>query len=72
MIKGLSLGTTAPAFYRALAFAAVCGLNRICEGYLKEGIQIDHVRAVGGISKKSPYVMQMMADVLGKGKVSKN
>lgn len=66
VVTGLSLGTTAPAFYRSLVFAAVCGLNRICQGYLAAGIRIDHVRAVGGISKKSPYVMQMMADVLGK------
>ena len=31
-----------------------------------QGIEIHNVTAVGGISKKSEYVMQMMADVLGK------
>ena len=32
----------------------------------EQGIEIRNVTAVGGISKKSEYVMQMMADVLGK------
>ena len=55
-----------PYVYRALVFGAVCGMKRIVAGFEEQGIEIHNVTAVGGISKKSEYVMQMMADVLGK------
>ncbi len=66
VISGLSIGTGAPEIYRALVFAAVAGLNRILCGFEKAGVSIDRVRAVGGISRKSEYIMQMMADVTGR------
>lgn len=66
MIGGLTLGAEAPYLFRSLVFGAVCGLKRIVEGFEKAGIELDKVVAVGGISKKSEYIMQMMADVLGK------
>ncbi len=66
MISGLSLGCGAPEIYRALVFAAVGGLNRILCGFDKAGVRIEKVRAVGGISRKSDYIMQMMADVTGR------
>lgn len=66
MIGNLTLGTGAPYIFRALVFGAVCGLKRIMDGFEEAGIEIERVTAVGGISKKSPYIMQMMADVLGK------
>ena len=47
-------------------FGAVSGLKRIIDGFEEAGLEIDKVTAVGGISKKSSYVMQMMADLLGK------
>lgn len=65
-IMGLSLGTNAPVIYRSLIFGALSGIRRIVEGFEQTGMEIDHVIAVGGISKKSAYIMQMMADVLGK------
>lgn len=66
MIGGLTLGIDAPTLYRSLVFGAVCGLKRIVDGFSAQGIEIEDVVAVGGISKKSDYVTQMMADVLGK------
>lgn len=65
-ISGLRLGMTAPYLYRSLVFGAVCGLARLIKSFEEQGIEIDKVIAVGGISKKSGYVMQMMADVLQK------
>lgn len=65
-IGGLRLGMEPPYLYRSLVFGAVCGMKRIVEGFEEQGIEIHNVIAVGGISKKSEYVMQMMADVLGK------
>lgn len=66
VIKGLSLGTTAPELYRALVFGAASGLKRICDGLEDAGLEIDEVIAVGGISKKSSYVMQLLSDLLKK------
>lgn len=62
-IAGLSLGMDAPYLYRGLVFGAVCGLYRLIEGFEKQGIAIEKVIVVGGISKKSPYVMQMLSDL---------
>ena len=59
----LSLGMDAPYLYRSLVFGAVCGLYRLIEGFEKQEIDIEKVIAVGGISKKSPYVMQMLSDL---------
>ena len=64
--KGLTLGTSAPELYRALVFGAACGLKRICDGLENAGVEIEEVIAVGGISKKSTYVMQLLADLLNK------
>ena len=65
-ISGLTLGVNAVSFYKSLVFGAVCGLKRICEGYEKAGIVIKQVKATGGISVRSKFTMQMMADILEK------
>lgn len=64
-ILGLSLGTDAPAIYRALIEAAAFGSRAIVERLRQEGVQIEKVAAVGGVARKSPLVMQVTADVLG-------
>lgn len=69
-VTGLSLGTSAPVIYRSLIFGALSGLRRIVEGFERTGIEINNVIVVGGISKKSSYIMQMMADVLKKETVT--
>lgn len=64
-ISGLSLGTDAVDLYRGIIFGAVSGLRRIVSGFLKAGIKIDDLIAVGGISQKSDYIMQLIADMVG-------
>lgn len=64
-ISGLTLGTTAPQVYKALVEATAFGSRAIGERLIDEGIPTERIVAVGGISKKSPYVMQVMADVIG-------
>lgn len=64
-LAGLNLGTTPAMVYRALVEATVFGSKAILEHSLACGLQIDSVAAVGGISQKSPFIMQMCADVLG-------
>lgn len=61
---GLTLGTTAPMIFRALVEATAYGSRAIIERFRSEGIGVRSIRAVGGISQKSPLVMQTLCDVL--------
>lgn len=63
-IIGLTLGTTAPKIFRALVEATALGAKAIVERFRQEGIEIEDVVGIGGISQKSPLVMQTLADVL--------
>jgi L-ribulokinase len=62
---GLSLGSDAPKIYRALIEATAFGARAIVDRFRDEGIRIDGVIAVGGVAKKSPLNMQIVADVFG-------
>ena len=64
-LDGLTLATSAPAIYKALVEATVFGSRAIDERMLEEGVPIDNILAIGGIARKSPFVMQTMADVIG-------
>jgi len=64
-ITGLNLGSTAPLIFRALVEATAFGSKAIVDRFLENGIRIDNVIGIGGISLKSPFVMQTLSDVLG-------
>ena len=64
-IAGITLGTTAPMLYRALVEATAFGSRAIMERLCREGVRIDRCIGIGGIALKSPFVMQVMSDVLG-------
>ena len=64
MIAGLTLGSTAPEVFKALVEATAFGSRRIVEHMKAQGLHIDSVNGIGGISKKAPFVMQTLADVL--------
>ena len=63
-ILGLNLGSNAPLIFKALVEATCFGSKKIVDRFLNEGIPIKKVVALGGVAKKSPFVMQVMADVL--------
>ena len=63
-ILGLNLGSDAPGIFKALVEATCFGSKKIADRFLQEGIPIHKVVALGGVAKKSPFVMQVMADVL--------
>jgi L-ribulokinase len=65
-IMGLTLGTDAPSIFRALIESTAFGARRIVDRFVEEGVRIDGVIALGGVAKKSPLVMQIVADVLNK------
>lgn len=63
-VMGLTLGSDAPRIFRALVEATAFGSRMINERFISEGVRIDGIIALGGVAKKSPFVMQIVADVL--------
>jgi len=63
-ITGISLGSDAPRIFRSLVEATAFGAKRIVDRFRSEGVRIDGVIAFGGVAKKSPFIMQTVADVL--------
>lgn len=62
-IAGLKMGSNAAAVFRALVEATAFGALAIIERFRAEGVAVTSVVAIGGISKKSDFVMQTCADV---------
>jgi L-ribulokinase len=65
-LKGLTLGSDAPVLFRALVEATAFGARATLERFELEGVAIKDVIALGGVAKKSPFVMQVLSDVLGR------
>jgi L-ribulokinase len=63
-ITGLSIGTDAPAVFRAIVESTCFGARAIVERFNIEGIPVKGLIGLGGVAKKSPFIMQMMADVM--------
>ncbi len=63
-IYNLDLATDAPRIFRTLAEATCFGAKNIVDRFIAEGIPVKGIIGIGGVAKKSPYIMQMMADVL--------
>ena len=64
-ITGLHLGSDAPAVFRSLAESTCFGARAIVERFMEEGVPIKGLIGIGGVAKKSPFIMQMLADVIG-------
>jgi L-ribulokinase len=63
-ITGLTLGSSAPRIFRALVEATAFGSKAIVERFREEGVELKGVIGLGGVARKSPFVMQTLADVL--------
>lgn len=63
-ITGLGLGSDAPKVFRSLAEATCFGAKSIVECFKDQNIPVKGIIGIGGVAKKSPYIMQMMADIL--------
>jgi L-ribulokinase len=63
-ITGLNLGSDAPRVFRALVEATAFGARLIADRFRAEGVRIDGVIALGGVARKSPFIMQVVADVM--------
>jgi L-ribulokinase len=63
-ILGMNLSTDAIKIFKALVEATAFGSRAIVERFLQEGVPIKKVIGIGGVAKKSPFVMQTLANVL--------
>lgn len=63
-MTGLQLGTTAPHIFKSLVESTCFGAKSIVDRFTSEGIPVKGLIGLGGVAKKSPYIMQMMADVM--------
>jgi len=63
-IIGLQLCSTAPSLYYALVEATAFATRTVINHMKNNGITIDELVAIGGISQKSSFVMQLLSDVL--------
>jgi L-ribulokinase len=68
LLKGvfanINLGSDAPRVFKAIVEATCFGSKAIIERFVAEGVPVKGVIALGGVAKKSNYVMQVMANVL--------
>ncbi|SHJ90822.1 ribulokinase [Epilithonimonas mollis] len=63
-INNLSLGTKAPHIFKALVNAICFGSKKIVDRFEEEGVKIEKVIGIGGVARKSPFIMQTLANVL--------
>lgn len=63
-ITGLDLGSDAVKIFRALAEATCFGAKAIVECFTSQYIPVKGLIGIGGVAKKSPFIMQLMADVM--------
>lgn len=61
---GLYLGTDAVKIFKMIVEATAFGSKAIVDRFIEEGVPIKQVIAIGGVAKKSPFVMQTLCDVL--------
>jgi L-ribulokinase len=65
VMSGMNLATDAPAMFQSLVEGTCFGARAIVERFVEEGIPVKGLIGMGGVAKKSPYVMQVLADVMG-------
>ncbi|MGQ9505298.1 MAG: ribulokinase [Thermogutta sp.] len=66
LLIGQTLLTTAPEVYRALVEATAFGALTIIKRFEEYGIAVKEVVNCGGIAEKSPFVMQIYADICNR------
>ena len=64
-LYGLRLGSDAARVFRALVEATCFGAKSIIDRFRNEGVTIEGLIGLGGVARKSPYIMQVMSDVTG-------
>ncbi len=63
-MTGLNLGSDAPRLFKAWVEATCFGAKAIVDRFNNEGVPVKGLIGLGGVARKSPYIMQVMADVM--------
>ncbi len=63
-LHGLNLGTDAPAIFKSLVEATCFGAKMIVDRFINEGVPVKGLIGLGGVAKRSPYIMQVMANIM--------
>lgn len=63
-LTGLDLATDAPGLFRSIVESTCFGARAIVERFNDEGVPVKGLIGLGGVARKSPFIMQMMADVI--------
>ncbi|MCW3080590.1 ribulokinase [Segetibacter sp.] len=63
-ISGLALGSDAAKIFRAIVEATCFGAKAIVDRFNQQGVTVKGLIGMGGVARKSPFIMQMMADVM--------
>jgi L-ribulokinase len=66
LIAGLDLSTSAIDIYRALMDSLCFGARSIVDRFRDGGIPVKRVVLTSGLAKSNPFLLQIMADVLGQ------
>ncbi|TMI85055.1 MAG: ribulokinase [Bacteroidetes bacterium] len=63
-IINLNLASEAPRIFKALVEATCFGARAIVERFDEQGVPVKGLIGLGGVAKKSAYIMHVMADVM--------
>ncbi len=63
-IINLNLASDAPRIFKAFVEATCFGAKAIADRFVEQGVPVKGLIGLGGVAKKSPYIMQVMADVM--------
>ena len=64
MICELNLASDAPRIFRSVVEATCFGAKASVDRFNSQGVPVKGLIGLGGVAKKSPFIMQMMADVI--------
>jgi L-ribulokinase len=63
-IGGLNLATDAPKMFRAIVESTCFGARAIIERFIEQGVPVKGLIGLGGVARKSPFIMQMLSDIM--------
>ncbi len=63
-IIGLNLSTDAVMLFKTIVESTCFGAKAIVDRFIEEQVPIEGLIGLGGVAKKSPYIMQVMSDIM--------
>lgn len=63
-IAHINLGVSAPHLFLSLIHSICFGSQAIVDRFQKEGVEIEQIVGIGGVAKKSQFIMQTLANTL--------